>query len=78
VQIESAAVFIQMQLMKHIYGSRSIPGRFESEVIDIYLAFDLQLSYANEQQTGPFLEISHFSGKYFPRKIGDLSVAYGI
>jgi hypothetical protein len=30
--------------MKHISGSRSIPGRFESEAIDIYLAFELQLS----------------------------------
>jgi len=36
VQVEPFAVFIQEQLMKNISGCLSIPGRSESETIDIY------------------------------------------
>ena len=70
MQVEPFAVFIQAQLMKHISGSRSIPDRFESEAIDIYLGFDLQLSFANGQETGPFLEITHFQENTLHGKSG--------
>ena len=77
MQVEPFAVFIQVQLMKHISGSRSISGRFESDNRYL-LGFWSSFIFVSEQQTGPFLEISHFSGKYFPRKIGGLNVANDI
>ena len=69
VQVEPVAVFIQVQLMKHISGSRSIPGRFEAHNRYLFSLW-FQLYFGNEQQTGPFLKISLFPENTFHGKLG--------